>query len=94
MIALIATMNVAEGKEDQFEQVMGELVAAVRANEAGNQLYTLTKDEEGQYHVLEIYDDEAALTAHGGSDHMKAAGPKFAGIMSGRPTLKRLSVIA
>ncbi len=94
MIALIATLPVQEGKEEEFEQLMGELVAAVRANEPGNQLYTLTKDEDGQYHVLEIYDDEAALAAHGGSDHMKAAGPGLGGVMGGRPTLKRLTVVA
>ena len=92
MIALLARLKVAEGKESQFETVMLELAAQVRANEPGNQLYTLVKDDEG-YAVMELYDDEEALKAHGASDHFKAAGAKFAGLMSGRPDIKQFQVI-
>ena len=86
MIALLARLQVAEGKEEEFEKVMLGLAAEVRANEPGNHLYTLVKDDEG-YAVMELYDDDAALAAHGQSDHFKAAGAKFAGLMAGRPTL-------
>ena len=92
MIALLARLNVAPGKEAEFESVMLELAAAVRANEPGNQLYTLVKDDDG-YAVMELYDDGEALAAHGASDHFRAAGPKFAGLMAGRPELKRFEVI-
>ena len=92
MIALLARLKVAEGKESQFETVMLELAAQVRANEPGNQLYTLVKDDEG-YAVMELYDDEEALKAHGASDHFKAAGAKFAGLMAGRPDIKQFQVI-
>ena len=92
MIALLARLNVAPGKEKEFESVMLELAAAVRANEPGNQLYTLVKDDEG-YAVMELYDDDEALAAHGASDHFRAAGAKFAGLMAGRPELKRFEVI-
>ena len=47
MIALLARLNVAAGKEKEFESVMLELAAAVRANEPGNQLYTLVKGRRG-----------------------------------------------
>ena len=40
MIALLARLNVAEGKESEFETVMLGLAEQVRANEPGNQLYT------------------------------------------------------
>ena len=93
MIALIAKLNVAAGKETEFENVMLGLAAEVRKNEKGNELYTLCKDGSGQYCVLEIYTDEAALTAHGQSAHFKAAGPKFAGVMAGRPEIQRLTVV-
>ncbi len=92
MIALLARLNVASGKEEEFETVMLGLAAQVRANEPGNQLYTLVKDDEG-YAVMELYTDEAALAAHGASDHFKAAGPKFAGLMAGRPDIKRFEVV-
>ena len=44
MIALLARLNVAAGKEVEFEQAMLEPAAQVRANETGNQRYTLLKD--------------------------------------------------
>ena len=92
MIALLARLKVAAGKENEFEAVMLDLAAQVRANEPGNQLYTLVKDDEG-YAVMELYDDDEALRAHGASDHFKAAGAKFAGLMAGRPELERFEVI-
>ena len=92
MIALLARLNVATGKEAEFETAMLELAAEVRANEPGNHLYTLVKDDEG-YAVMELYDDEEALKTHGASAHFKAAGAKFAGMMAGRPEIKRFQVI-
>lgn len=94
MIAIIAKLKPAAGKESEFEAVMKDLAAAVRANEPGNKLYTLTKDADGNYMMLELYEDEASLAAHGVSEHFKAAGPRFAGIMGGRPEITRLEVIA
>ncbi len=92
MIALLARLNVAEGKEADFETVMLELAAQVRANEPGNQLYTLVKDDEG-YAVMELYDSDEALQAHGKSDHFRAAGAKFRGPMAGAPDIKRFDVV-
>ena len=94
MLAVIAKLKVAPGKEADFEKVMGALAKEVRANEPGNKLYTLTKSEAGEYLVLELYDSEEALTTHGQSAHFKDAGPKFAGLMAGRPEIQRLTVIA
>jgi len=34
-IGVIATLTVAEGKNDEFESVFADLAAAVRANEPG-----------------------------------------------------------
>ena len=92
MIALLARLNVAAGKEAEFEAAMLELAAQVRANEPGNHLYTLVKDANG-YAVMELYDDDEALAAHGASDHFKAAGAKFAGLMAGRPHIERFEVV-
>jgi len=93
MLAVIARLNVAKGKEAEFETIMLGLAAEVRANEPGNHLYQLCKDADGNYIVMELYADEAALAAHGASDHFKAAGAKFAGVMGGRPEIERLEVI-
>ena len=93
MLAVIAKLNVAAGKEKEFEKVMLGLAADVRSKEPGNEMYTLCKDSDGKYLVLELYKDADALTAHGQSDHFKAAGPKFAGLMAGRPDIQRLEVV-
>ncbi len=92
-IAVIARLNVAEGKEAEFEEIMLGLAEEVRAKEPGNQLYTLCKDDDGNYLVMELYDDAEALAVHGQSEHFKAAGAKFAGVMAGRPEIQRLEVV-
>jgi quinol monooxygenase YgiN len=93
VIAVIARLNVAEGKDSEFEKAMLALASQVRANEPGNQMYTLCKDADGNYLVLELYEDEAALTAHGQSEHFKSSGRSFKGLMAGAPQIQRLRVI-
>ena len=93
MLAVIARLNVAKGKEADFEKHMLGLAAKVRANEPGNEMYTLCKDADGNYIVLELYKDEAALAAHGQSEHFKAAGAGFKGLMAGAPEIQRLTVV-
>ena len=93
MLAVIAKLNVAEGKDEAFEEVMLNLAAQVRANEPGNELYTLCKDEDGNYIVMELYTDADALAAHGRSEHFKAARGGVKGLMAGPPEIQRLQVV-
>ena len=93
MIGVVATLNVAAGKEAEFETAMLALAAQVRANEPGNHLYTLCKDDEGNYVVMELYENEEALAAHGQSEHFKASGASFKGLMAGPPSIKRMAVV-
>jgi len=92
-IAIIAKLKVAKGKEAEFEQIMLGLAAEVRAKEPGNQLYTLCKDTDGNYLMMELYESAEAIAAHGQSEHFKAAGKKFAGVMAGAPDIQRLEVV-
>ncbi len=94
MIAVIAKLKVAAGKEAPFEAAMSNLAAQVRAKEPGNHLYSLCRDEDGNYLMLELYDSEADIDAHGKSEHFKAAAASFQGLMSGPPEIQRLKVIA
>lgn len=93
MIGVIAKLNVAKGKEAEFEKVMLALAAQVRANEPGNHLYTLCKDKDGNYVVMELYENEEALAAHGQSAHFKASGAGFKGLMAGAPEISRMQVV-
>ena len=93
MIAVIAKLHVAAGKEAAFEATMSNLIDQVRANEPGNQMYTLCKDEHGNYLMLELYDTQEDLDAHGKTEHFQAAAAGFRGLMSGAPEIQRLEVI-
>ena len=89
MIAIVANLPVAEGKETEFETVMGELAQKVRDNEPGCKLYQLCKGQQpGQYVMIERYADKDALTAHGQSDYFKAYFPKLGACLSGKPDIQ------
>jgi quinol monooxygenase YgiN len=94
-IGIIATLKVQDGKGAELEAVFAELAPAVRANEPGNKLYMLCKsrDEANTYVVMELYDDQAAIEAHRNAAHYKAAGPKLAGYLAGRPEIKFLDAV-
>lgn len=91
-VGVIATLRIQPDKTAEFEAFFSELAAQVRANEPGNIAYQLTKSrtEPDTYKVLEIYKDQDALTHHGGTPHFKAAGPKFMGVLAGRPEIEYL----
>jgi quinol monooxygenase YgiN len=92
MIGIVAVIRVQDGKGADFEAVFLELTAKVRANEPGNLVYQLTKSrtEANTYKVLELYKDQEAATAHGGSDYFKELGRKMGAFMAGRPEIEYL----
>ncbi len=94
MIAVSARLKAKPGSEADLERTMQELINEVRAKEEGNQLYTLCRDADGGFVMLEIYEDEAALAAHGQSAHFQDLGPKMGPYMAGRPSIEKLEVIA
>ena len=94
-IGVIATLKIQEGKGPEFEAVFRDLAGQVRANEPGNKLYQVFKsrNDANTYIVMEVYADQAALEAHGKSDHFKAAGPKIGPTLGGRPDIHYLDSI-
>ncbi len=92
MIGVIATMRIQDGKASEFEAAFGALAAQVRASEPGNIAYQLcrSRTEANTYKVLELYADDAAVKAHGGSAHFKAAGPSLGACLAGRPEVEYL----
>ena len=93
MIGVVAKLNVKEEAAAEFEAVFLTLSEAVRANEPGCILYQLCKDPDGNYVVMEMYESEEALAAHGQSEHFKAAGAGFKGKMGGPPEVTRMPAI-
>jgi quinol monooxygenase YgiN len=97
MISLIAKLTVQPGKEDEFKAAGAEMVAAVKANEAGRTLmYTLTQSQKTptDFYFIEKYADDEASAAHGKTPHMAAFGGKIGALLAGRPEIIRLDTIA
>ena len=94
MIAVVATIQVKEGKEADFEAVMKELGEKVRANEPGTTLYQVCKSAQAPtYVVLENYTDQDAFTHHTTTTYFKEASPKMGACMAGAPKIEFYEVI-
>lgn len=76
-VVLRATWTVKEGSEEAVLDALRELAPRSR-QEPGCRFYQAYRDpaEPRVIHLFEIYDDEAAVTAHGESEHFQryAAG--------------------
>lgn len=96
MIGVIATMKIQDGKAAEFEQAFKDLAAKVKANEPGNIAYQLCKSrtDPNTYKVLELYASQDDLTAHGKSEHFRAAGPALGGVLAGRPEVEYLDAVS
>lgn len=91
MLSLVATVKVKPGQGAAFEEVAGELVAKVNANEKGCVLYVLTRAEaDDTYVFLERYLDDEAMAAHVKTEYFKDLGRKMGQFMDGRPQVLRL----
>jgi quinol monooxygenase YgiN len=94
VIAVVATIQVQEGKEAEFEAVMKGLAEKVRASEPGTTHYQVCKSPQGPtYVVLENYTDQDAFNHHAGTSHFKEASPKMGACMAGAPKIEFFEVI-
>jgi quinol monooxygenase YgiN len=90
-LSIVATLKAKAGQEDALRQVALQLVAAVRANEPGCLLYTLSQGEDKSSFVfMERYADDAALAHHRSTDHYKTLGRAMGAHMDGPPTVLRM----
>ena len=89
-VGIVAKLPIAEGKEKDFEPMFKQLMAIVAEKEPGNQLYALHRPRDGSnvYVVMEQYDDQAALDAHGKSDEFRALSAKLGEFLAGAPTIE------
>ena len=94
-ITVIAKLKVKPGCEAQFETAAREMIAAARAAEPGTINYILHKNlrDATEFVYYEVYQDQAALDAHGKTDHMRAFGGKIGPLLAGRADITVLSEI-
>ena len=93
-VAVIAKITALPGKRDEVVAVLSE-VAKATENEPGTLLYAMNIDkaEADVIWFYELYADDAALAAHGGSEAMKAAGGQLRDKAAGRPELHILELV-
>jgi quinol monooxygenase YgiN len=92
---VVATLKIQDGKEAEFEDIFRGLMGEVRAHEPGNHLYRVfrSRKDKGTYVVMEIYQDDDAMKAHGKSDHFRAASPKIGATLAGPPDIHFMDAI-
>lgn len=95
-VGIIATLKVADGKQDDFEAGFAAMQKAVQAEEPGCEHYTLCRDKSDPttYRVMERYADEDARKAHGTSDAFKAAMAGLAGCVVAPPEMVEVDVVS
>jgi quinol monooxygenase YgiN len=93
-LAVIARITALPGKRDEVMDALRPVVAATRG-EPGTLVYAMHTDkaEEDVVWFYELYADDAALAAHGGSEAMKQAGGELRGKVAGRPELHMLDLV-
>ncbi len=97
MITILAKLQALPGKEREVEQAFMTMIAAVKANELGPvvtySLHRLDSDPT-TFLFYEQYADDAALAAHGKSEHMAALNAALRGNLAGRPVIERYTKLA
>lgn len=81
MLIVLAKAQVGEGAMAPAMAAIAEMVAASNAEE-GCIAYAFTQDvlQPGVLHIVEKWQDEAALVAHFATPHMAAFGAAIAGL--------------
>ena len=94
-VAVLAKMTAKEGQGPALAQVMRDKLFTAAAGEEGTEIYSIHHDASNSDVVwfFELYRDSDALTAHSGSDAMKAIGPDLGPLLAGRPELIFLNPI-
>ncbi|HAS87719.1 MAG TPA: antibiotic biosynthesis monooxygenase [Desulfovibrio sp.] len=94
MITLTAKVQAANGKEQEMEAVLRELVKGT-ATEEGVVEYRLHRliDTPGAFRFVEKFKDQAAFDIHSNSTHFKAAVEKIGVLAAGEGELEMLELI-
>ncbi|MFC9872485.1 putative quinol monooxygenase [Nocardia salmonicida] len=95
MIAVIAEVTVKAGAGAEFEAVVADLIEQIKANEPGNLTYQLVRSrtDAEHYRFFELYADDAAVEAHGRSEHFRAAGKLMAPLLAGAPKIEYFTAV-
>ena len=86
MRAILAYLTAKPGKEAEFQQQMTAQAKRCLANEAGCLQFDVAQDPKNaiRFVMLEVYRDDAAITAHQDSQHFKDFRPIVGDLVADR----------
>jgi quinol monooxygenase YgiN len=84
-VVVVAEIGIAPGKRDEALAALEVLCEETHAKDEGCLLYALQLDpgDETRVFMIEKWESAEALQAHGGTDHIRAAGES--GTLAGAP---------
>lgn len=93
-ISLIAKLTAADGKADEMEAALRNLIAAAE-EEQGLEIYSAHRDnaDSNVFYFFELYTGQDAMDVHGKGDGMKAAMGALGGLLGGRPEVTMLTPV-
>ncbi|NKB97111.1 MAG: antibiotic biosynthesis monooxygenase [Pseudomonadales bacterium] len=92
-VGYVASFNVKAGNEAQFEAALAKLAQTVQEVESGVILYAPYRGVDGQYFMMERYENEAARAAHGKAPEVAALFPTLGPHMAGAPDIQPVSAV-
>ena len=92
-VGYIASFKVTPGEEAAFEAGISNLAAEVNAREPGVVLYAPYKGTDGEYWMMERYQDLAAREVHAKAPEVQAAFVPVAPLLAEPPTVIPVSAV-
>lgn len=95
MLTVVAKLKVKAEQAAAFEAEAQKMLAHVREHEPGTLTYVAHRStaDPAVYLFYEVYRDQAAFAAHGGSPAMQAFFGALRGIVDGRPQIEMYEAI-
>lgn len=94
-VVLIASLPIAEGKMEEAVSALNRCASAVHQEEDGVLRYALHRDKSNPNRLvmIEVYEDQAALDAHGKTPHLQELMGALGGLLDGRPEMSVLDPV-
>ena len=84
MIGIIAKLKVKDGRGAEFKAQTARMSFVVERDEPGCVFYrSYTTDDPDRFVALELYEDQAAVDAHGAAPHTAAAVEEIGPMLDG-----------
>ena len=92
-VSMMGTITCQDGKADEMEGVLRQMVAAAR-EEPGVEIYSYHRGEGNSFSFFALMSNPEAMQHHGQTEAMQAAMAAFGPLMAGPPQMSTATPIA